>query len=89
MKSLFFGLLAGALLAPGPANADGELHIYNWSDYTSAKVIEKFSRAYDVKVTVDEYEGTDELLSTVRAGNSGYDIVVPRTQRCRFSSTKA
>src|SRR5262249_9227622 len=38
---------------------------------------EKFSRAYDVKVTVDEYEGREDMLATLRAGDAGYDIVVP------------
>jgi spermidine/putrescine transport system substrate-binding protein len=77
MRRLVIASLTGVLLAAHPAAATGELHIYNWPGYTSAKVIEKFSRTYDVKVTVDEYEGTEELLSTLRAGDARYDIVVP------------
>ena len=77
MRSIVAGILAGALLVAHPAAGAGELHIYNWADYTSSKVIERFSRAYDVKVTVDEYEGNDEMLAAARAGNSGYDIVFP------------
>lgn len=68
---------ATLLLAAGPALADGELHIYNWGDYTNPKLIEKFEKAYNVKVTVDVYDSNETMLSKVRAGNSGFDIVVP------------
>jgi spermidine/putrescine transport system substrate-binding protein len=77
MRSLVVGVLAGMLLAANSARAAGELHIYNWTDYTNAKVIERFSRTYDVKVIVDEHDSSEELLSTLRAGDSGYDIAVP------------
>ena len=68
---------ATLLLAAGPALADGELHIYNWGDYTNPELIEKFEKAYNVKVTVDDYNSNETMLSKVRAGNSGFDIVVP------------
>jgi spermidine/putrescine transport system substrate-binding protein len=68
---------AAVLIAAGPALAAGELHIYNWGNYTNPKLIEKFEKAYDVKVTLDDYDSNETMLSKVRAGNSGYDIVVP------------
>ncbi len=68
---------ATLLLAAGPALADGELHIYNWGNYTNPKLIEKFEKAFNVKVTLDDYDSNETMLSKVRAGNSGYDIVVP------------
>ena len=69
-------LLAVAAFA-GPALADGELHIFNWGDYTNPKLIEKFTKTYNVKVTLDDYDSNETMLSKVRAGNTGYDIVVP------------
>ena len=65
------------LAATDPTLAAGDLHIYNWGNYTNPKLIEKFEKAYDVKVTLDDYDSNETLLSKVRAGNSGYDIVVP------------
>ena len=44
------------LLAGGAARADGELHIFNWGDYTNPKLIEKFQKQYNVKVTLDDYD---------------------------------
>ncbi len=52
-------LTAGAL----PALADGELHIYNWGDYTNPELIKKFEKQYNVKVTLDRLR-----LERYRAG---------------------
>lgn len=69
--------VAALVCASGQAFAAGELHIYNWGNYTNPKLIDKFSKQYDVKVTLDDYDSNATMMSKVRAGNSGYDIVVP------------
>lgn len=69
--------MAAWLLSAGTARAAGELHIYNWGDYTNPELIEKFEKAYDVKVTIDEYDSNETMVNKVRLGGSGYDIVVP------------
>lgn len=68
---------AAMMFVTGQAMADGELHIYNWGDYTNPKLIEKFEKQFNVKVTLDSYDSNETMLSKVRAGSSGYDIVVP------------
>jgi spermidine/putrescine transport system substrate-binding protein len=79
MRLRLFGMAAAAalLLAGRPASADGELAIFNWGNYTNPKLIEKFEQAHNVKVTLGDYDSNDTLLAKVRAGNTGYDIVVP------------
>jgi spermidine/putrescine transport system substrate-binding protein len=79
MKTKFLALATTAALALscGAALADGELHIYNWGDYTNPKLIEKFEKQFNVKVSLDDYDSNETMLAKVRAGNSGYDIVVP------------
>jgi spermidine/putrescine transport system substrate-binding protein len=74
---LSMGALAALLFASGAARADGELHIFNWGDYTNPKLIEKFEKTYKVKVTLDSYDSNETMLAKVRAGHTGYDIVVP------------
>jgi spermidine/putrescine transport system substrate-binding protein len=59
------------------AQADGELHIYNWGNYTSPDLIKKFEKTYNVKVTLTDYDSNDTALAKVRAGGHGFDIVVP------------
>ncbi len=68
---------AAVLLSSGTALAEGELHIYNWGNYTNPKLIEKFEQAHDVKVTLDSYDSNEDMVAKVRAGGTGYDIVVP------------
>lgn len=76
LKSTWLAITAFALSASS-ALAAGELHIYNWGEYTNPKLIEKFEKTYDVKVTLDFYDSNETMMSKVRAGGSGFDIVVP------------
>ncbi|MEZ5911766.1 MAG: extracellular solute-binding protein [Paracoccaceae bacterium] len=66
-------LLAGA----GTAQAEGELNIFNWGNYTNPDLISKFEQAYDVKVTITDYDSNDTALAKIEAGGHGFDIVVP------------
>ncbi|MEX1108374.1 MAG: extracellular solute-binding protein [Dongiaceae bacterium] len=57
--------------------AGGELHIYNWGNYTNPELITKFEEAHNIKVTLDAYDSNETMLAKVKAGGHGYDIVVP------------
>ena len=50
MKNWLLGMTAMVALTAAalPAFADGELHIYNWGDYTNPKLIEKFEKQFNV-----------------------------------------
>ena len=64
-------------LAPVGAQAAGKLNIYNWGDYTSPELIEKFEKQFDVDVTITDYDSNDTALAKIKAGGHGFDIVVP------------
>ncbi|SNR73216.1 extracellular solute-binding protein [Puniceibacterium sediminis] len=66
-----------AALIAGAAHAEGQLNIYNWGNYTSPEMIEKFEKEFDVKVTITDYDSNDTALAKLKAGGSGFDIVVP------------
>lgn len=70
-------LLAGALVAGGPARAEGKLNIYNWFDYLPQELVDKFSREHGVEVTMDTYDSNEALLARLKAGVTGYDVGVP------------
>jgi spermidine/putrescine transport system substrate-binding protein len=55
----------------------GELHIYNWGNYTNPDLIKKFEETYKVKVTLDDYDSNETMLAKIKGGATGYDIVVP------------
>jgi spermidine/putrescine transport system substrate-binding protein len=67
-----FAIMASA----SAARAGGQLFIYNWTDYTAPKLIEKFEKETGIKVTIDTYDSNETLLAKLRTGSSGYDIVI-------------
>ncbi len=79
MKKIFAACLfgAGLVIGAGSALGEGELHIYNWGDYTNPDLIKKFEQQYSVKVTITDYDSNDTALAKVKAGGHGFDIVVP------------
>ncbi|MCX7559047.1 extracellular solute-binding protein [Sulfitobacter sp. F26204] len=70
-------LTALTLVLAGPAFAEGELNIYNWGNYTSPEMIEKFEKETGIKVTITDYDSNDTALAKIKAGGHGFDIVVP------------
>ena len=71
------GLTSVIALSAAAAQAEGTLNIYNWGNYTSPEMIEKFEKQYDIEVTLDGYDSNETMLAKVKEGGSGYDIVVP------------
>jgi spermidine/putrescine transport system substrate-binding protein len=73
-------LAAGALAAStslAGAQDAGQLNIYNWGNYTSPEMIEKFEEETGIEVTVTDFDSNDTALTRIRAGGHGFDIVVP------------
>ena len=76
MKKTFTAMVVAFFVA-APAFAEGALNIYNWGNYTSPEMIEKFEKDYDVNVTITDYDSNDTALAKIKAGGHGFDIVVP------------
>ncbi|MDZ4766427.1 MAG: spermidine/putrescine ABC transporter substrate-binding protein [Chloroflexota bacterium] len=53
------------------------LSVYNWSTYVAEDTISNFETLCDVSVVYDVFESNESLLSRLRQGNPGYDIIVP------------
>src|SRR5215813_4448984 len=68
---------AGAVMSASGAKADGELHLYNWGEYINPAIIDKFSKEYNVKVSLDTYGTNEEMLAKIQAGATGYDLIWP------------
>lgn len=61
-----------------PEGYEGQqLNVFNWSTYIAEDTITNFEQACSVTVTYDVYGSDDALLSRLRQGNPGYDIIVP------------
>ena len=52
------GTVMAAVLAltAGMASAEGKLSIYHWFEYIPQDLLDKFSKEYDVEVTMDTFE---------------------------------
>lgn len=56
---------------------DGDLSLYNWSEYIDPELITAFEEQHGVSVTQDEFASNEELLAKLQAGATGYDVIVP------------
>lgn len=58
-----------------------ELHIFSWADYWPVEdddnLLQEFQDACGVEVTLDTFPSNEDMAARIRAGNSGYDIIVP------------
>jgi spermidine/putrescine transport system substrate-binding protein len=53
------------------------LNFYNWDTYIGETTLEDFRAASGIEVQMDLYADNDELFAKLRAGNPGYDLIVP------------
>ncbi len=61
----------------GSCTPSGPLRLFNWGEYLDPAIREQFQAVYGVEVTEDNYGSNEELITKLRAGNSGYDLVFP------------
>ncbi len=76
MKNLAIFCSTLALTA-GAAMAEGELNVYNWSDYIAEDTIANFEAETGIKVNYDVFDSNEVLEAKMLTGASGYDVVVP------------
>lgn len=68
-------LALGAL--PALAQKGGEVNLYNWSNYFPPDLLKKFEKETGIRANLDVYDSNESLLAKLKAGASGYDVVVP------------
>ena len=54
-----------------------KLNFYNWDTYIGETTLADFNRATGIEVKMDLYADNDELFAKLKAGNPGYDVIVP------------
>ncbi|BBP44444.1 polyamine ABC transporter substrate-binding protein [Thiosulfativibrio zosterae] len=59
------------------AQAQEELHVYNWSDYIAEDTLKNFEDKTGIKVIYDVYDSNEVLEAKLLAGQSGYDLAFP------------
>jgi putrescine transport system substrate-binding protein len=71
------GLLACLLALASPAFAQKQVNVYNWSDYIAEDQLKVFTQQTGIKVNYTTYDSNEILDAKLKAGRSGYDVVVP------------
>lgn len=76
----FTGALAGCGKKEAEKLANGEtaeLNFYNWDTYIGETTLEDFKEKSKIDVKMDVFESNDVLFAKFKAGNPGYDVIVP------------
>jgi len=70
-----------------PGETDGDLNLYNWTeyipygseaeDYEVTDLVAKFEEETGVKIVQTFYEDNETMLAQIEAGGAPYDIIVP------------
>jgi spermidine/putrescine transport system substrate-binding protein len=86
-RSLLTGLAAGLTLSgcgpAGPRGANGEerrVNFYNWDTYIGDTTLADFKAATGIDVQMSLFGNTDELFARMKAGNPGFDVIVPANE---------
>jgi spermidine/putrescine transport system substrate-binding protein len=75
-----FGGLAGCSREGGGTASTGEeatLNFYNWDTYIGETTLDDFKESSGISVNMSLFATNDELFAKLRAGNPGYDVIVP------------
>lgn len=66
-----FGLFSGC------RDEGKTLYLFNWTYYTPQSVLKQFEAEFGVRVRSGEYDSNETMFAKLKAGATGYDIVVP------------
>jgi spermidine/putrescine-binding protein len=69
--------LQEAIDACEPGQTDGDLNLYNWSEYIDPDLIEAFKTEHGVNVVETFYDSNETALAQLEAGGAPYDLIVP------------
>jgi spermidine/putrescine-binding protein len=56
---------------------DGDLLLYNWSEYMDPDLLDAFAEQYGVSATEDTFTSNEALIAQIRAGGADYDVIIP------------
>jgi spermidine/putrescine transport system substrate-binding protein len=73
------GMFAALTMLPRGAMSAEEkkLSFYNYDTYTGETTLADFQTATGIEVKLDLFADGDELFTKLKAGNPGYDVIVP------------
>ncbi|MEQ1714500.1 MAG: extracellular solute-binding protein [Hyphomicrobium sp.] len=70
----------GAKSSRALAAEEAKLNFYNWDTYIGETTLEDFKTAAGIDVNMSLFATNDELFAKLRAGNPGFDVIVPGSE---------
>ncbi len=65
---------------PAPGGEEAKLNFYNWDTYIGDTTLADFKKATGVDVNMSLFATNDELFAKLKAGNPGFDVIVPSNE---------
>ena len=62
------------------AEEEKKLNFYNWDTYIGETTLADFQKLSGIDVNMSLFATNDELFAKLRAGNPGYDVIVPGSE---------
>ncbi len=56
---------------------DGDLLLYNWSEYMDPDLLTAFGEEHGINASEDTFTSNEALLAQIRAGGADYDVIIP------------
>jgi spermidine/putrescine transport system substrate-binding protein len=53
------------------------LHLYTWADYIKPELVQRFEAENGCQVVIDTFDSNEAMYAKIKAGASGYDVLVP------------
>ena len=63
-----------------PGGEEAKLNFYNWDTYIGETTLADFKAATGVEVNMSLFATNDELFAKLKAGNPGFDVIVPSNE---------
>ena len=64
----------------GPNGEEQKLNLYNWDTYTGKTTLADFRAKTGIQVKMSLFATNDELFAKLKAGNPGFDVIVPSNE---------
>lgn len=79
MKKLITLVLFVTLLISCGKGEKGQekLYIFNWTQYIPQSIYDDFTKETGIKVVEDVFSSNEEMYAKIKAGATGYDILIP------------
>lgn len=66
--------------SPGAGSATNKLNFFTWDTYIGETTLPDFARETGIRVQTSYFATNDELFAKLKAGNPGYDVIVPSNE---------